>query len=186
VCARLRTSLPKRTGPTWNISTQLQLRGVPVTTRCNLEGSQRPSYRGVCLPEFLIDLASPTFFLGGPEGFMNNARQILSTLGVIRTESFRKVLGRANRPLSLVHRKPVQSRLSCFFTRKRFARLPPEARCWIWEGETASKFRLAAAQGQCGTCATRVLSGNVQMDVEAGLTAEQKKCRICTALCEPG
>jgi hypothetical protein len=117
---------------------------------------------------------------------MNNARQILSTLGVIRTESFRKVLGRANRPLSLVHRKPVQSRLSCFFTRKRFARLPPEARCWIWEGETASKFRLAAAQGQCGTCATRVLSGNVQMDVEAGLTAEQKKCRICTALCEPG
>jgi ferredoxin len=29
-------------------------------------------------------------------------------------------------------------------------------------------------QGQCGTCATRVLSGTVQMDVEAGLTAEQK------------
>jgi ferredoxin len=29
-------------------------------------------------------------------------------------------------------------------------------------------------QGQCGTCATRVLSGAVQMDVEAGLTAEQK------------
>jgi len=29
-------------------------------------------------------------------------------------------------------------------------------------------------QGLCGTCATRVLSGAVQMDVEAGLTAEQK------------
>jgi ferredoxin len=29
-------------------------------------------------------------------------------------------------------------------------------------------------QGLCGTCATRVLSGTVQMDVEAGLTAEQK------------
>jgi ferredoxin len=28
-------------------------------------------------------------------------------------------------------------------------------------------------QGLCGTCATRVLSGTVQMDVEAGLTPEQ-------------
>jgi hypothetical protein len=86
---------------------------------------------------------------------MNNARQILSTLGVIRTESFRKVLGRANRPLSPVDRKPVQSRLSCFFTRKRFARLPPEARCWIWLSETASKFRLAAARANV----VRVLRG---------------------------
>jgi ferredoxin len=29
-------------------------------------------------------------------------------------------------------------------------------------------------QGLCGTCATRVLSGTVEMDVEAGLTSEQK------------
>jgi ferredoxin len=29
-------------------------------------------------------------------------------------------------------------------------------------------------QGQCGTCATRLLSGTVQMDVEDGLTVEQK------------
>ena len=29
-------------------------------------------------------------------------------------------------------------------------------------------------QGQCGTCATRVLSGTVQMDIETGLTADQK------------
>jgi ferredoxin len=33
---------------------------------------------------------------------------------------------------------------------------------------------LGCRQGLCGTCATRVLSGTVQMDVEAGLTAEQK------------
>ena len=30
-------------------------------------------------------------------------------------------------------------------------------------------------QGLCGACATRVVSGTVQMDVEAGLTAEQKE-----------
>ena len=29
-------------------------------------------------------------------------------------------------------------------------------------------------QGLCGACATRVVSGTVQMEVEAGLTAEQK------------
>jgi glycine betaine catabolism B len=29
-------------------------------------------------------------------------------------------------------------------------------------------------QGRCGACATRVVSGTVQMDLEAGLTAEQK------------
>jgi ferredoxin len=37
-----------------------------------------------------------------------------------------------------------------------------------------SQIPYGCRQGLCGTCATRVLSGAVQMDVEAGLTAEQK------------
>jgi ferredoxin len=34
-------------------------------------------------------------------------------------------------------------------------------------------------QGLCGKCATLVLSGPVQMDVEAGMTPEQKIADMC-------
>ena len=40
--------------------------------------------------------------------------------------------------------------------------------------KTGVQIPYGCRQGLCGTCATRVLSGTVQMDVDAGLTAEQK------------
>ena len=47
---------------------------------------------GEFVSQHVIDLDAPTFFLCGPKGFMDNARQILSTLGVnpdrILQESF--------------------------------------------------------------------------------------------------
>jgi ferredoxin-NADP reductase len=47
---------------------------------------------GEFVSQHVIDLVSPTFFLCGPSGFTDNARQILSTLGVdpdrILQESF--------------------------------------------------------------------------------------------------
>jgi len=42
-----------------------------------------------------------------------------------------------------------------FLHSKRSARFPPEARCWIWPSETASRFRLAAARANV----VRVLRG---------------------------
>jgi ferredoxin-NADP reductase len=57
--------------------------------------------------QHVTDLDSPTFFLCGPKGFMDNARQILLTLGVNQDRILQESLGKANGPRSLVHWKPV-------------------------------------------------------------------------------
>jgi len=127
-------------------------------------------------PEFVsqhaIDVGSSTFFLCGPKGFMETAHQILLTLGVGQDRVLQESFGE----------RPTKSR-------------PPETRpsetvvfihsqkvCQVSDGGTLLdaaehndvQIPYGCRQGQCGTCATRVLSGTVQMDVEAGLTAEQK------------
>jgi ferredoxin-NADP reductase len=129
---------------------------------------------GEFVSQYLIDLASPTFFLCGPEGFMNNARQILSTLGVNQGRILQESFG-ASKPFPESH--PLKAR-----TVETVVFLRSEKVCQISPGSTlldvaernGVQIPFGCRQGQCGTCATRVLSGTVQMDVEAGLTAEQK------------
>jgi len=45
----------------------------------------------------MTSLDSPTFFLCGPKGFMDNARQILSTLGVNRDRILQESFGNSQR-----------------------------------------------------------------------------------------
>jgi ferredoxin-NADP reductase len=122
----------------------------------------------------VTDLDVPTFFLCGPKGFMDDARQILLTLGVtqdrILQESFEEI-----KPSS-------ESRPLGAGTVETVVFLHSEKVCQVSSGSTlldlaernGVQIPFGCRQGQCGTCATRVLSGTVQMDVEAGLTAEQK------------
>jgi ferredoxin-NADP reductase len=133
---------------------------------------QRGRLTGEFVSQHVIDVESFTFFLCGPKGFMETARQILLTLGVSEERILQESFGE----------RPTDSR-------------PPEAHpvetvvfihsrkvCQVSDGGTLLdaaerndvQIPYGCRQGQCGTCATRVLSGAVQMDVEAGLTAEQK------------
>ena len=122
----------------------------------------------------VTDLDSPTFFLCGPNGFMNNARQLLSNLGVNQDRILQESFGES---------KPVaESRPPEAGTAETVVFLHSEKICQVSSGSTllelaernGVRIPFGCRQGQCGTCATRVLSGTVQMDVEAGLTAEQK------------
>ena len=124
--------------------------------------------------QYLIDLASPTFFLCGPQGFMNNARQILSKLGVKQDRILQESFGES---------KPsTESRPLEAGTVETVVFLHSEKVCQASSGGTlldvaernGVQIPFGCRQGQCGTCVTRVLSGTVQMDVETGLTAEQK------------
>jgi ferredoxin-NADP reductase len=122
----------------------------------------------------VTDLNSPTFFLCGPKGFMDNARQILSTLGVNQDRILQENFGES-KPITEYHPLEARPVETIVFTHS-------EKVCQASAGSTlldlaeknGVQIPYGCRQGQCGTCATRVLSGTVQMDVEAGLTAEQK------------
>jgi ferredoxin-NADP reductase len=122
----------------------------------------------------VTDLDSPAFFLCGPRGFMDNARQILLTLGVTQDRILQESFGES---------KPsTESRPLEAGTVETVVFLHSEKVCQVSSGCTlldlaernGVQIPFGCRQGQCGTCATRVLSGTVQMDVEAGLTADQK------------
>src|SRR5579864_2059220 len=122
----------------------------------------------------VTDLDSPTFFLCGPKGFMDNARHVLLTLGVTQDRILQESFGES-KPSS-VSRPPEAGAVETVVF------LHSEKVCQVSSGSTlldlaernGVEIPFGCRQGQCGTCATRVLSGTVQMDVEAGLTAEQR------------
>ena len=122
----------------------------------------------------VTDLDSPTFFLCGPKGFMDHARHILLSLGVAQDRILQESFGHS--------KPPTESRPLETGAVETVVFLHSEKVCQVSSGGTlldlaernGVQFPFGCRQGQCGTCATRVLSGTVQMDVEAGLTAEQK------------
>jgi len=120
------------------------------------------------------DLTSHTFFLCGPEGFMDNARQILSTLGVSQDQILQESFGKsrrstASRPLET---RPVETVV--FIHSQKVCQVSAGSTLLDLAERNGVQIPYGCRQGLCGTCATRLLSGTVQMDAEAGLTLEQK------------
>src|ERR1700757_2186939 len=129
---------------------------------------------GEFVSQYVIDLDSPTFFLCGPKGFMDNARHILSTLGVAQDRILQESFGESkpfteSRPLEAGTVETV-----VFLHSEKVCQVSSESTLLDLAERNGVQIPFGCRQGQCGTCATRVLSGTVQMDVEAGLTAEQK------------
>jgi len=134
--------------------------------------------RGHLSREFIVDtvkdLASPDFFLCGPPSFMEAARTILAGLGVkperIRQESFGTVV-----PQSPQQRAVAQTDALVEFVRSGKT-------CMVRSGQTLLEaaeeqgvtIPFSCRQGQCGTCKTKLLEGDVQMDAEDGLDAESR------------
>jgi glycine betaine catabolism B len=122
----------------------------------------------------VTDLDSPTFFLCGPKGFMGNARQILSTLGVNQNRILQESFGESQRS---TESKPLETRpveTVVFIQSKKVCQVSDGSTLLDLAERSEVHIPYGCRQGLCGTCATRVLSGTVQMDVEVGLTAEQK------------
>ena len=105
---------------------------------------------------------------------MENARQILSTLGVNRDRILQESFGESK---SFPESRPLETRAVetvVFLRSEKVCQISPGSTLLDVAERNGVQIPFGCRQGQCGTCATRVLSGNVQMDVEAGLTAEQK------------
>jgi ferredoxin-NADP reductase len=116
------------------------------------------------------DLASPDFFLCGPPPFMEASRAILTSLGVkperIRQESFGSTVPKSAQP----HKPAAETGVVVEFARSGKT-------CTIRSGQTLLDaaeehgvgIPFSCRQGQCGTCKTKLLAGNVRMDSEEGL-----------------
>jgi len=119
------------------------------------------------------DLASPDFFLCGPPPFMAASRTILTGLGVnperIRQESF------GNTVPNLRQDSVAPTGAVVEFVRSGKT-------CVVRGGQTvleaAEELGVAipssCRQGQCGTCKTKLLEGDVRMDAEEGLDPESR------------
>jgi ferredoxin-NADP reductase len=127
------------------------------------------------LLERVLDFRAPTFFLCGPGAFMQDASELLKEQGVpadhIKQESF------GGRP-SLAVPDPSGNSSVPFveFLRSGFQfELMPDMTLLEFAETVGVSIPYGCRQGQCGTCATRLLQGCVTMEAEVGLSAEQKQ-----------
>ena len=135
--------------------------------------------RGHVSREFIEDtvksLALHSFFLCGPPPFMEASRVILTGLGVkperIRQESFGGSAPKSAQPEPVV----PETGVAVEFVRSGKT-------CTVRGGQTlldaAEEHGVgipsSCRQGQCGTCKTKLVEGNVRMDAEEGLDPESK------------
>jgi ferredoxin-NADP reductase len=120
------------------------------------------------------DIAASDFFLCGPAPFMDVSRAALIALGVkperIRQESFGGAIpGNSQPSIGSAEGAVVEFGRSGTTCSVRSGQTLLEA-----AEEHGVRIPSSCRQGQCGTCRTRLLSGNVRMEVEAGLDPHWK------------
>lgn len=136
-----------------------------------------PGARGRISRDFIsqaiADVKRPIFFLCGPPPFMETARCILAELGVepdrIRQETF----GGAGAPARPPH--ATGAAFTVEFTRSGKTETVLESETLL---EAAARIGVAipsaCRQGQCGTCKTRLVDGQVEMTADQGLDPDAK------------
>jgi ferredoxin-NADP reductase len=122
--------------------------------------------------QHIVDVSSSTFFLCGPKGFMENAGSILRSLGASERQILQESFG--ERPAESRPLDSRQSEIVVFIHSQKTCQAPIGSTLLDVAERNGVQIPYSCRQGQCGTCATQVLSGDVQMDMEEGLTAEQK------------
>jgi ferredoxin len=105
---------------------------------------------------------------------MDNARQILLALGVKQDRILQESFGENKRSAEsrLLEARPVEAVV--FVQSKKVCQVSAGNTLLDVAENNGVQIPYGCRQGLCGTCATRVLSGTVQMDTEVGLTPEQK------------
>jgi len=120
----------------------------------------------------ILDVSSSTFFLCGPKGFMENGRNILLSLGTSDDQILEESFG--ERPVESQPPDTRQSETVVFIHSQKTCHASIGSTLLDVAERNGVQIPYGCRQGQCGTCATQVLSGDVHMDAQAGLTAEQK------------
>jgi len=121
------------------------------------------------------DLRASTFFLCGPPPFMESMQGMLTSLAVrserIKRESFgyTRTIGGA----AMEGAPPLQGTVE--FARSGKVCVVPPGKTLLEVAEAHGVgIPSGCRQGRCGTCVTKLLEGDVQMDTEDGLAASDK------------
>jgi ferredoxin-NADP reductase len=138
-----------------------------------------PGPRGHVSAEFIQgtvrNIASQDFFICGPSSFMDASRTILIGLGVSPGRIMQESFGS-----SIPQSAPVLSAPAGAGTVVEFARSGKT--CVLRSGQTLLELAEEqqvdipsyCRQGQCGTCKTKLLAGNVRMSEEEGLDPDSR------------
>ena len=111
-------------------------------------------------------LDDQSFFICGPTGFMSEITEILSSLGV----PGERILRERFIVVSLAARVSAATECAVDFRRSgRVCRGTSAETLLAIAERNGIAIQAACRVGQCGTCATRVVEGEVDMDVEDGL-----------------
>jgi ferredoxin-NADP reductase/cytochrome c2 len=138
-----------------------------------------PGRRGHISREVIDDTikepASTDFFLCGPAPFMETSRSILISLGVkperIRQETFGSSAPKSAQPASVAADPGV---LVEFVRSGKTSNVPSGQTLLEAAEEQGIGIPSSCRQGQCGTCKTKLLEGNVRMDAEEGLDPDSR------------
>ena len=123
------------------------------------------------IEQHLGTVSDETFFLCGPTGFMTTVEVTLAAMGV-RPEQIRRE--RFTAGLSSSSETPASTYTVEFAkSGKTFAASSTESLLVVAESHGID-IPYSCRVGQCGTCATRVLEGEVEMATEVGLNPAQR------------
>jgi ferredoxin-NADP reductase len=119
------------------------------------------------------DLRDRDFFLCGPSSFMESGRGILMSLGVVAERIMQESFGGP---------APTNAGVSSSGTGAEVEFVRSGKTCVVRGGQTLLEVAeehgvgipFSCRQGQCGTCKTRLLDGNVRMDADAGLDPDSR------------
>jgi glycine betaine catabolism B len=124
--------------------------------------------------QHMAHLDSPTFFLCGPKGFMDSTHQILSTLRINEDRILQESFGGGERSKEPRPGEAHGVETVVFIQSGKVCEATAGSTLLELAEKNGVQIPNGCRQGLCGACATRVVSGTVQMDVEVGLTEEQK------------
>jgi ferredoxin-NADP reductase len=124
--------------------------------------------RSELISSCLGEVSNHTFFLCGPEGYMNHVSDLLKSLGVDPQRILQERFGGKGAHASVAADAETEGLAEFAQSNTIVAFFKGQSLL-----EVAEKYGInipsSCRQGQCGTCATRLLSGEIHMDNEDGL-----------------
>jgi ferredoxin-NADP reductase len=125
--------------------------------------------------EIIPELGGRTFFLCGPPPFMDAARKILTELGVGKERIRQETFGGAGAELEPPRPGVTAPQFVLEFARSGKVGVIRQGQSLLEAAaEAGVAIPSACRQGQCGTCKTRLIEGDVWMAAEQGLDAESR------------
>lgn len=151
---RLRKRLPK-------------FRFLPIASRASPQWSGLHGYLNRALIEqHLGKLDQQTFFVCGPPGFMATVKDVLLRLGILAEQILQERFTIGS--VASTAANPETCTVEFAKSGQTFECSSVETLLMIAE-KHGIDIPYSCRVGQCGTCATRVLTGDVEMEVEEGL-----------------